>query len=222
MNKAFSGIICGIRAVCDLILPTYCIGCKIRGEILCISCIRNLRTVDRPTDSWIHAVFDYRDPVIKKAIWELKYHNRKTVGSILGIQLQENLIEKVQQVYVSECREKIIVLPVPISNHKRRIRGYNQTEIIARAFCESNEYTQLETTILIKNKDTIAQARISNRTSRLENIRDVFSIKSKEKIYKRIVIVIDDVVTTGGTFTEIKRVLKNNGAHKVICFAVAH
>ncbi len=74
----------------------------------------------------------------------------------------------------------------------------------------------------IKNKNTIPQARLTNRNKRLQNIKGAFSIINTNIIKGKTVIIIDDVTTTGGTMLEIIKILKKSGAKKVIGFAVAH
>ena len=56
----------------------------------------------------------------------------------------------------------------------------------------------------------------------MENVRGVFEIKNPEIVKGRTIVVIDDVTTTGGTISEIIKILKKAGAKKVVGFAVAH
>jgi ComF family protein len=222
MNKAFYAILVYIQAMLDIVFPEYCISCKKRGLLLCLPCVEILRKVDRPTDRYIHALFDYRDPVVKKAIWHLKYHNKKILGEILGNKLYEEFLEELSEIYAISGGTPIHVIPVPLSKEKYRKRGYNQAESIARAFCNNAPFLVLDTILVYKKINTTAQATIHNRSSRLKNIHNAFAIQDKYTPPSRTVIVIDDVTTTGGTFKEIKHVLKDIGVKKIICFAVAH
>ena len=85
---------------------------------------------------------------------------------------------------------------------------------------------QLEKNILIKIKDTEHQARIKNRNERIKNMTGTFAIKDLEKnkklIMKKNIILIDDILTTGATLSEARKVLRQAGARKVIAFTVAH
>jgi predicted amidophosphoribosyltransferase len=63
---------------------------------------------------------------------------------------------------------------------------------------------------------------MKNRSERLRNPKDSFRILYPEKIAGREILLLDDVVTTGATLREAKRVLKSAGAKKVHCFALAH
>jgi ComF family protein len=208
----------------DILFPTKCIGCEIKDEILCNSCVAKIRLAERETDKNIVAMFDYRDPVVKKIIWELKYHHKRYLGEKLGQLLYEFLMEDISDMKVEVSGRSIFVIPVPISNNKTRVRGYNQANTIAKGFCNQAGagVFELKDNIIFKKVDTLPQARITNRRRRLENVRGVFDIKNSETLKGRTIIVIDDVTTTGGTINEVMKILKKAGAKNIIGFAVAH
>lgn len=208
----------------DMIFPIKCIGCEIKDEILCDNCIQKIHIAERETDKNILAVFDYRDPIIKKVIWELKYHHKRYLGEKLGLLLYEFLIEDISDLKIEVSGRSIYVVPVPISNKKTKVRGYNQSVSIARGFCNSAPagIFEIKSNIVFKKIETIPQARLTSRSKRLQNIKGVFKIKNPETIKGRTIIVIDDVTTTGGTINEIIKILKKAGAKKVVGFAVAH
>lgn len=213
-----------INYIIDIILPVLCIGCKKRGEIICSDCIETIRQAERETESNILACFDYRDEIIKKIIWNLKYYHHFSLGQKLGKLLYENMMEEIAELEVYTQGSPILVIPVPISKSKNKMRGYNQAEKIARGFCNSSnkKIFELENNVVVKIKNTLPQAKITNRNTRLKNVRGVFSITENKSVKGRTIIVIDDVTTTGGTITEIMRILKKGGARKVVGMAVAH
>jgi len=83
-------------------------------------------------------------------------------------------------------------------------------------------YLKLEKDTLIKPKDTKHQAHIENRSERLKNIIGSFAVKNPEAIKGKNIILIDDILTTGATLTEARKILKYSGARKVVAFTVAH
>lgn len=208
----------------DICFPSKCIGCKTKNEILCDKCIINIQLAERETEKNILAVFDYRDLLIKKAIWELKYHHKRYLGEKLGQLLYEYLIEDIAELKMEVPGRSIYVIPVPISNKKTKLRGYNQALFIAKGFCSCvNDKTfEIKNNIILKKKETLPQAKITNRKRRLENIKGVFRIKDETIVKGRTFIIIDDVTTTGGTIVEIMKLLKKAGAKKVMGFTVAH
>jgi len=210
--------------ILDFLFPENCLSCNKKGVILCPTCILALRHTDRETQNNITALYDYRDPIVKKAIWNLKYYNRSQIGQILGKLLYESFIEDFSDIRAFTSGATIYVIPIPISAHRKRKRGYNQAEKIAQGFCimDTDGIFELKNNIIIKKKNTIPQAKIKNRNQRLQNIRGAFLMNKNIDIVGRTIIVIDDVTTTGGTLKEAISILKKDGAKKVYGFAVAH
>lgn len=208
----------------EILFPSRCIGCNTKDQELCQNCINKLQTTDRRTENDITALYDYQDPLIKKIIWKLKYHNSPRLGKKLGQLLYLELLEEISLLQILSSGSPIYIIPVPISKSRERVRGYNQSEIIAKSFCKENILGDFEikNNIIFKKNNTIPQAKLTNKNKRLKNIKGVFDIKNSEQIKGKTIIIIDDVTTTGGTIMEIIKVLKKNGAKKVIGFAVAH
>jgi competence protein ComFC len=111
------------------------------------------------------------------------------------------------------------LIPIPITEKSRKTRGYNQSLLIAKRISDENKIMQ---NILFKNRNHIPQNKIKNRAERLGNVKNSFEVRKNELVENKIVILIDDVVTTGATLTEAKKVLKSSGAKKVFAFVVAH
>lgn len=212
------------KFIIDTLFPVKCSGCGVKNEIFCDNCVAKARLAERETDRDIIALFDYRDTIIKNAIWELKYHKKRYLGERLGEILYENLMEEISNIKSGFIDRAIIIIPVPISKNKKRSRGYNQAFHIAKGFCmkENRKIFELRNDIVYRKVDAPPQARITNRKRRLENVRGIFSIKNEKDIKGRTIIVIDDVTTTGGTINEISKVLKKSGAKKVIGLTLAH
>lgn len=213
-----------INFVLDTLFPSFCIGCGKENEALCELCIAKIRCAERETESNIFAVFDYRDPVIKKVIWELKYHHKKYLSKKAGELLHEYLLEEISNIRSMSSGGKIFVIPVPISKSKTRLRGYNQSLAIAKEFCrnDTDNIFEIKDSLVIKKKETTPQARISNRNERIKNVEGVFELSSPDNVRGKTFIIIDDVTTTGGTIKEIMKVLKKSGAKNVYGFTLAH
>lgn len=222
MEKTFISIASSINFLLEILLPSKCVGCGISGKELCQNCIDKLETTNRETENNIIALYDYRDPVVKNIIWKLKYHHSKRLGKILGRLLYNELMEEIALLQVLSLGSPICIIPVPISKKRKIMRGYNQSEIIAKGFCSKNNNFEIKNNIIFKNTNTIPQAKLTNRNKRLKNIKGAFKIKNTDGIKGKTILIIDDVTTTGGTIMEIMGVLKKNGAKKIVGFAVAH
>lgn len=224
MGKIFITIKNVIHEFLEILFPSRCIDCNKSGYILCDNCEYKFKLAERETESNIIALYDYRDEIVKKAIWQLKYHHTPYLGKRLGEFLYRELIEEIESLYNFSLGSPLLVIPVPITHNKKNFRGYNQSEIIAKSFCNKSDKNifKFSNKIIFKKSNTIPQARLTNRKKRLENIKGSFEIKNQEEVKGKTIIIIDDVTTTGGTILEIMKVLKKSGAKKVVGFAVAH
>lgn len=213
-----------LNTILDIIFPVYCISCGKNGCILCVKCLGNCSSAERESEKWIFPLFDYRDPLVKKSIWLLKYKGKKKLGSVFAEVLYGRILEELSDLSIMENFSNAILIPIPLAPKRRRERGFNQAELICKKLVELDKEKNLKLVkdVLIKPKDTEHQARIEDRTKRLKNIVGSFSVKNPEKIKGRNIILIDDVTTTGATLNEARKILKQAGAKKIIAFTVAH
>jgi predicted amidophosphoribosyltransferase len=109
-------------------------------------------------------------------------------------------------------------------SRKEMEKRLQSIDYIARGFCSNTNPNIfcLEKNVLLKIKNTQSQAKTKDRELRLKNIQGVFEVKNTEKIAGKTIIIIDDVVTTGGTIKEAMKVLEENGAEKIYAFTLAH
>ena len=111
----------------------------------------------------------------------------------------------VYDVYVKWGIKADVVIPAPLSPKSFKTREYNQAELIAKVF---SSYSKLpvETKAIYKIKDTKKQAKLS-KEDRLTNLDKAFKRNPKVKIKDKVVLLIDDVFTTGTTVNEISKEL---------------
>ena len=192
-----------------VLFPQKCLSCKKENEILCPDCLGKINRPDTPYLNGVHIAANYQDLVLKKALWMPKYQGVKQLARPLAEIIKERIWKKL------ETGDWLIV-PVPLSQNKLRHRGYNQAELIAGELSGD-----VRADILFKKFHTKSQVEVKNREERLANIIGSFEIKNPEKIKGKKIILIDDVLTTGATMREAKKVLKNAGAKKVVGIVVA-
>jgi len=167
---------------------------------------------------------------VREMIWELKYKGNRNIAhkfaEIIFDILQAELAERV----LFEKFINPLLIPMPVSDKRRRERGWNQIEILGEEILALQSLSEAgeklftyEPKILIKRVHTDSQARThATKRERLENLSRSMSVRNSEKIRGQNIILLDDVTTTGSTFTEAKRVLKQSGARKILCVALAH
>ncbi|MEK7107963.1 MAG: hypothetical protein AAB704_02340 [Patescibacteria group bacterium] len=171
------------------------------------------------------ALFDYRDQLVRTAIWELKYRGNQTVAALLAEVLFDELSAELSEREIFENFTRPLLIPIPLSKKRRRQRGFNQCEILLTelAKLDTSKIFEIKNNLLIKIKDTPSQTKIDSRASRLKNLRGAFAVnESAVAVAGRNIIVIDDVATTGATLSETRKVLRRAGAKKVLGFALAH
>jgi len=146
--------------------------------------------------------------VLKELILKFKYRREK----VLADPLAQFLIERLRS--EKEMLTEIdLVMPVPLHRKKLRERGFNQAELIAERISETFSLP-LSARNLIRRKNILPQVSLS-RNQRLSNPKDAFGIKDEGEVKDKRVLIVDDVLTTGATATEIARLLKRAGAKRV-------
>jgi len=216
-----------LNTILEIVFPTKCISCKKNGADLCLDCLLESPYAERESAKWIFPIYDYRHPNIKKSIWLLKYKGRKRLSFIFAEILYDKIVEELSELSLMENFRNPILIPIPLSSKRYRERGFNQAELICKELIKINNIRKsinlkLENNILIKPKDTLHQATIQDRNTRLKNLSGSFTIKNENLIEGKNIILIDDITTTGATLDEARKILKKYGAKKIIAFTVAH
>lgn len=112
-----------------------------------------------------------------------------------------------------------IIIPVPIHNKRRKQRGYNQTELIAKELAK--EILNLEyMNILTKNKNVKPQS-LLNKEQRIENAKNVYGVIKNIDIENKKILIFDDIYTTGATANECAKVLRKLKPKKIGILTIA-
>lgn len=160
-------------------------------------------------------VLPYREPLVHAAVVEAKFYHNAHATRMLGVVLQEELM----MLHEEHVLAHLVLIPLPLSKERRRSRGYNQVEEIAKHAVRDLSAITLAPNILKRVRNTLAQTRLSGRERR-ENMRGAFRAQDVDSACTYI--VLDDVVTTGATLDDAVRALKTAGALDVIPLALAH
>lgn len=128
---------------------------------------------------------------IRTLIHNLKYEGIEDVGFELG------------RIYGSELKETAfirdvdLIIPVPLHPSKKRIRGFNQSEIIAKGLSDTTGLL-VDTKTLSRSIESATQTRKS-RYDRWTNVDGIFSVNDGVNLRGKHILLIDDVITTGST-----------------------
>jgi ComF family protein len=187
------------------------------GRLRCPVC----RRVDRPFERAV-AYGSYDGP-LRELVHLLKYNRVRPAANVLG----RMLAEAIATLQSSFEQPTILVVPVPLFTAKRRQRGFNQAEMIARAALRatlnnpaSRCRLELAEDVLIRTRETHSQIGLTSHQRR-ENLRGAFKVARAQEVTGREFLLVDDVYTTGTTATECARVLSRAGASKVWVATVA-
>lgn len=144
------------------------------------------------------AVFEYTDS-ISKSIYEFKYYNKREFGKVFASELVLRLEDEIRKFAPD------VIVPVPISNERRKFRGFNQAEILAKNMAKDLNIPYDEN-LIYRVKNTIPMKKLSN-TNRIKNLENAFQVSRNVVRYNKV-IVVDDIYTTGATLDAITKELK--------------
>jgi ComF family protein len=156
---------------------------------------------------------------LRELIHLLKYEQVRPAVNVLG----RMLAEAIADLEPSLGERTVLVVPVPLHRTKLRQRGFNQSELIARAALKlkpAGDRLALNATVLERCRETQSETGLT-RHQRRENIRGAFVIAKPDELADREILLVDDVFTTGTTVSECARLLRRAGASKVWVATVA-
>lgn len=156
----------------------------------------------------------YYEGAVGEAVRLLKFNDKPRLARPLG-ELMRTFIEK--EIEVERYHD---VVPVPLHRVRQRERGYNQSELLAAEIAPLFPNARLNGS-LKRIRPTKIQSRIKDERERIANVRGAFAVERTADFKGRTVLLVDDVVTTGGTVAECARVLKRAGAVEVDVLAAA-
>ena len=110
---------------------------------------------------------------------------------------------------IENLKKYDIIIIVPISRQRKKDRGYNQSELVAREISKIIKIP-IVPQILYKTKNTVPQSSL-NKAQREENAKGAYQVIHINKINGKRILLIDDIYTTGNTVNECAKVLIKKG-----------
>jgi len=153
-------------------------------------------------------VGEYRE-LLRDAILRMKHSFGEAFAEALASLAAPHLLRRLQG------REIAGVIPVPLHWRKRFVRGYNQSEISARALASSMKLPLLTRT-LYRTKWTLPQPDVPDRRT---NVRGCFAVRPSSEsrgLSGKTVVLVDDVLTSGATAHEAARMLQTMGLRTIV------
>ncbi len=141
---------------------------------------------------------------LKEAIYNYKYRGYRSLASFFGRLLAELLLNE------PGFAGTDILVPVPLSQEKTDLRGFNQSALLA---AKIGQILNLPvSTDLIRLRNTPSQSKLV-RKARIANIKGAFTLNNHFGV--RNILLIDDIFTTGATAGECARVLLESGGQSI-------
>lgn len=176
------------------------------GDIMCVDCLYAGYHFEQAA-----SVMHYT-PDIKRLIHRFKYGGISYLSRIMGWWMVE--------AFKQRCGWDVdIIIPVPLHPKRQRQRGFNQSALLAKEIGK-NTGVVVDEHVLIRNKYTPAQAGL-DKFQRMHNLRDAFAVKDPSVVKGKVILLVDDVFTTGSTVDECSRALLKAGAEGVYVLTLA-
>ncbi len=215
MHKA--GFLKYLHNLLDLVLPGRCFLCDFFSrEKICEKCSDSIDFFVLIVSKQINHVeiiivlTDYNTN-IKKLMSLLKFDCIEETGELLNYKISKLAAD----FFIKDVDYWV---PVPLHRSKCKVRGFNQLDIIFKGACDkySGKYTKL----VVRNKNTPPLFNL-NITERQSILRGVFSMAVNKSLTGKKIVILDDILTTGSTVSEIARLLKTYGADEIYVLTVA-
>jgi competence protein ComFC len=204
---------CWNKAIALRIAPPRCSSCGLpfqnfeeNSEHLCGNCIQKM-----PPYAGARS-FGYYTAELSGIIQGLKFKGRRNFAGLLAPLLSETF-------FGSWRREDFdLIVPIPLHWKRKRERGYNQSELLARLLASQIAIPHIHA--LVRGRPTLPQVGLTD-SQRFENLRKAFRCAKTNQISGRRVLLIDDVMTTGATVASAAQTLLEGGALRVSVLTVA-
>jgi len=220
------------RRTLDLVFPPRCVGCRSFGSFLCSHCLAMMPRAQPPRCPvcWMPGAGDVcgrcrsqpfafgaarcpfvYDGAAREAIHALKYRGVSTVAEVMARAMAECLEEWAPQAAA--------LVPVPLTGGRRRSRGYNQSEMLARELSRLSGLPVVAD-VLLRRRGAPPQARAVDEAARRANVADAFTVRQRDPLAGPLLLV-DDVMTSGATLDACARTLRRAGHGPVYALTFA-
>ena len=222
-----------LKSLVNLLFPRVCAACGnilLEGEdSVCTTCRFLLpktgyeNNPDNPLAQMFygqmpfHAVmaefFFSKTGKVQHLIHGLKYHHCRENGIFLGQEIGKSLLK------APDYQGIDFIIPIPLHPKKEKLRGYNQSLVIAEGIHEIMNVPIAEKS-LVRSVFTDTQTKKS-REERYQNVKDIFELKKTEQLQGKHVLLVDDVLTTGATLMSAGKALLHAEGIKISVATVA-
>jgi ComF family protein len=222
-----------VKSFVRLFFPRLCAACSTDlysgEEYLCLHCRQRLQPTGHfdspenalygmlrplvPVERAASAFFYGNGLIIQSLLHEVKYKRNRQLAAHLGELLGEMIRDS------EDWQDIDLVMPVPLHERKRALRGFNQSELAGKGISDMIG-VPLDSTSLFRSRKTATQTTLS-RTARWDNVSGAFSVRKNAALNGKHILLIDDVITTGSTVLACAQTLLQQYTIRLSIAAVA-
>ncbi len=207
-----------IKELIELIFPPVCGICgKISQNWICPKChykIKNeLKYFEIQNKEFKLFFMGLYENNIRKLLLKYKFSDSAYLSNLFMELILKN------KEFTERLKKYDYIIPVPMFYKNKKIRGYNQTELLTKKMQEKLNVEYCEN-ILIKIKQNKRQSELSEKERKI-NVKNVYTIQDGEKIKGKNILLVDDIYTTGNTIKECMKELKKAKPNKIDAFVIA-
>lgn len=204
-----------VERLTDILAPPRCLRCLTENTWWCSRCSLSLK---RPYLSCIGchtlnphgrtcatcraaypltgviSVGSYTTPYLRRGIHWLKYKNVRTVAPILAEMLLPSLLTIAPW---PDLQRQALLIPIPLHHRRQRLRGFNQSQDIAAHLARISRIPLVP--LLVRHQSTWTQSHLP-KEMRTDNMQNAFRVETAPDPSKKILLLVDDVTTSGSTF----------------------
>ncbi|QOD38454.1 ComF family protein [Candidatus Wolbachia massiliensis] len=226
-----------LEKVTNLIFPNVCVSCECiidKGYDLCSECSKKINFLTEHYCNVCGSVISNNIYTCGKCIINLPpfkvlrsvfAYDEHSKNMIINFKFFDNLnYVKIYAKWMYQVNQDIfqdaeVIIPIPL--HKMRLfkRKYNQAALLAKELSKLSNLPYIPLAIK-RSRNTTPQASLSPK-QREKNLKKAFKTSNKEVIKNKIVILVDDVVTTGATVRSCSQEILNSGAREVRVLSLA-
>ncbi|MBT5030677.1 MAG: ComF family protein [Proteobacteria bacterium] len=211
VQESSSALVCNCCAANIAPNPAGCALCndQIENGSICGRCITKPPAFDSLSAPWL-----YKTPM-DELIGKAKFYENYALAYQLGLAAADYFLACYSEPYSEPMPQALV--PVPLYIGRLAERGYNQASLIADGISKISNVPVFKN-IVYKNLATPAQSTLGVKT-RATNLRNSYVAHKLSGIHH--LAIVDDVATSGSTFNELSRELKNVGYQRVDCWCLA-
>lgn len=232
--KLFTPLFEYADAFLHLLYPNICLACGNEGLSkqmpICRVCLNALpftnffSIANNPVEKifWGRSIIQYagaalfftKESIVQTLLFELKYKQNKKAGDCLGKIIGTALLNNPRYAAIE------YMIPIPIGFQKTRIRGYNQSMIIAKGI-QSVWNRPIVEEVLCMGTKRASQTK-KDRLERVQQIGQCFKLQNPALVLGKNILLIDDVITTGATMEAASQCLQAACPKSIHVAAVAY